>query len=139
MNKELKITLLCILFVLFGFFVFMWLRFAVFIVSPNNLFAKQNILISPLYLGYLITLVSAIIVYLLVMGKSKRNKYRIWGIAIMLPISLPLSYSIGITYSIIVENSWGTIVMLYVFPLVFFVGVILLLVSLFKKEELNKL
>ncbi|MEI3604993.1 hypothetical protein SPD48_04765 [Pseudogracilibacillus sp. SE30717A] len=136
MDKELKV-ILCILFVLLGFFVVMWLRFAVFIVSPDNSFAKQDILISPLYLGYLITFASAPIAYLLGMDKSTKNKYRIWGIAIMLPISLPLSYSLGITYSFIVRSPWGTLLMLYIFPLVFIVGVILLLVGIFKKEEIK--
>ncbi|MBO1002197.1 hypothetical protein IPU62_05740 [Pseudogracilibacillus auburnensis] len=92
---------------------------------------------SPLYLGYLITFASAPIAYLLGMDKSKKNKYRVWGIAIMFPISLPLSYSIGITYSFIVRTPWGTLLMLYIFPLVFIVGVILLLVGIFKKEEIK--
>ncbi|MFD2130853.1 hypothetical protein ACFSKI_06330 [Pseudogracilibacillus auburnensis] len=136
MDKELKV-ILCILFVLLGFFVVMWLRFAAFIVSLDNSFAKQDILISPLYLGYLITFASTPIAYLLGMDKSKKNKYRVWGIAIMFPISLPLSYSIGITYSFIVRTPWGTLLMLYIFPLVFIVGVILLLVGIFKKEEIK--
>ncbi|WP_245698245.1 hypothetical protein [Sporosarcina ureilytica] len=134
-NKMLRMILLCFLFILLISFMVPWLRFAAFIIGSDGSFAKQDIMISPLYLGYLITLVSATITYLLSMGKSKKRKYTIWGIAVMLPISLPLAYSIGITYSFIVEDPWATILLLYVFPVIFIVGLILLLVGIFKKNE----
>ena|SRR5690625_437858 len=138
MNKKLKVVLLCTLFILLLFFVVPWLRFAAFIISSEGPVAKQDIMISPLYLGYLITLISLPIAYLLSMGRSKKSKYRIWGIAIMLLISLPLAYSIGITYSLIVENPWATMLLLYVFPVIFIVGLILLLVGVFKKSEVRQ-
>lgn len=135
MNKRLRIVILTILFILLIFFVVPWLRFAVFIISSDSSFAKQDIIISPLYLGYLITLLSITIAYLLGIGKSKKSKYKMWGVAIMLPISLPLAYSVGITYSLIVANPWATMLLLYVFPVIFIVGLILLLVGVFKQNE----
>jgi hypothetical protein len=138
MSKRLNVVLLCILFVLLLFFVIPWLRFATFTISPEGSFAKQDIIISPLYLGYLITLISIPIACLLSMGKSRKSKYRIWGIAIMLPISLPLAYSIGITYSIIVGNPWATMLLLFVFPVMFIVGLILLLIGVLKKNEVSQ-
>src|SRR5690625_2425168 len=131
--------LLCMLFSLLISFIVPWLRFAAFIISFDGSFAKQDIMISPLYLGYLITLVSAPIAYLLSMGKSKKSKYRIWGIIIILPISLPLAYSVGITYSFIVGTPWATIVLLPVFSVLFIAGIILLLVGIFKNNAVSQL
>ena len=58
-----------------------------------------------------------------------------WGIAIMLPIALPLAYSIGITYSLIVGNPWATMLLLYAFPIIFIIGIIILLVGIFNKDQ----
>ncbi|BAC13201.1 hypothetical protein [Oceanobacillus iheyensis HTE831] len=138
MNKKLKVTLLCSLFILLLFFLVLWLRFVAFIIDYEGPFAKQDIMISPLYLGYIITLISLPIAYLLGMGRSKKSKYRIWGIAIMLLFSLPLAYSIGITYSLIVGSPWATMLLFYVFPVIFIVGLILLLVGVFKKGVLSQ-
>ncbi|WP_239984630.1 hypothetical protein [Lentibacillus sediminis] len=135
MNKKLRIVILAVLFILLFLFVVPWLRFAAFIIIPNNSFGEQDIMISPLYLGYLITLLTVPIAYLLSMDKSNKSRYKVWGIAIMLPISLPLAYSIGITYSFIVGNPWATILTLYVFPVIFIIGLIILLVGIFKKDE----
>lgn len=135
MNKKLSIVILSVLFILLILFVVPWLRFAAFIIIPNGSFGKQDIMISPLYLGYLITLLTIPIAYLLSMGKSKKAKYKMWGIVIMLLISLPLAYSIGITYSLIVGNPWATLLLLYVFPVIFIIGLILLVVGIFKKDE----
>lgn len=131
MNKKLKVALLCSLFILLLFFLIPWLRFVAFIIDSEGPFAKQDIMI-------LITLISLPLAYLLGMGRSKKSKYRIWGIAIMLLFSLPLAYSIGITYSVIVGNPWATMLLLYVFPVIFIVGLILLLVGVFKKGEVRQ-
>lgn len=134
MNKNLKMILLCILFILLIFFIVPWLRFASFIIGDDHAFAKQDIMISPLYLGYVITLISLPIAYLFSIGKSNKSKYRTWGTFIMLPISLPLAYSMGLTYAIIEGNPWATMIMLIIFPLIFLVGLVLLLVGVFKKN-----
>ncbi len=138
MNKKLKVVLLCTLFVLLLFFLVPWLRFASFIYGSESPFAKQDIMISPLYLGYFITLISLSLAFFLSMGRSKKSKFRIWGIFIMVPISLPLAYSIGITYSLIVRNPWATMLMFYIFPLIFIAGLILLCVGVCKKNEVSQ-
>lgn len=135
MKKNLRIIILSVLFILLIFFAVSWLRFAAFIISSDSFFAKQDIMISPLYLGYIITLISVPIAYLLSTGKSKKGKYMIWGIALMLPISLPLAYSIGITYSLIVGNPWATMLLLYVFPIIFIIGLIIFLVGIFYRDK----
>lgn len=134
----MKVALLFILFIFLLLFLVPWLRFLAFIIDSEGPFAKQDIMISPLYLGYLITLISIPLASLFGMGRSKKSKYRIWGIAIMLLISLPLAYSIGITYSLIVGTPWATMLLLYVFPVIFIVGLILLLVGVFKKDEVRQ-
>jgi hypothetical protein len=138
MNKKLKVVLLCTLFVLLLFFLVPWLRFESFIIGLEGPFAKQDIMISPLYLGYFITLISLSLSFFLSMGRSKKSKFRIWGIFIMVPISLPLAYSLGITYSLIVRNPWATMLMFYIFPLIFIAGLILLFVGVFKKKEVRQ-
>lgn len=138
MNKKLKVVLLCTLFVLLLFFLVLWLRFASFIYGSESPFAKQDIMISPLYLGYFITLISLPIAYIFSMSRSKKSKFKIWGIFLMVPISLPLAYSIGLTYSLIVRNPWATMLMFYIFPLIFIAGLILLCVGVFKKNEVSQ-
>lgn len=137
MNQKLRIILLSVLFIILLLFIVLWLRIAVFIIFPDSSFGKQDILISPLYLGYFITLLTVGIVYLLSMQKSNKIKYRVWGIAIMVPISLPLAYSIGITYAYIEGNPWATSILIVVFPVIFIIGLIILLIGIFKKDELR--
>ena len=135
MNKKLRIVILSVLCILLILLIVSWLRFATFIIIPYSSFGKQDIMISPLYLGYLITFLTISIASLLSIGKSKKAKYKIWGIAIMLPIALPLAYSIGITYSLIVGSPWATMLLLYAFPIIFIIGIIILLVGIFNKDQ----
>ncbi|MFA1822341.1 hypothetical protein ACDX78_19625 [Virgibacillus oceani] len=90
---------------------------------------------TKIYLGYLITLLSVPIAYLLSVGKINKKKCKIWGIAIMLPISAPLAYSIGFSYAIFIGDGFAALLMLFVFPILFIIGLILLLVGIFKKDE----
>ncbi len=97
MNQTVKKILLSILFVLLLIFLVPWLRIAAFLFG----FGEPEIWISPLYLGYIITCISLPIAFLLASGKSKKVKYKIWGTILIIPISLPLAYSMGLTYAII--------------------------------------
>src|SRR5690625_3939144 len=137
MNEKFRIIILSVLFILLALFVVLWLRFAVFIIFPNSSFGKQDIMISPLFLGYFITLVTIAKAYLLSKEKSNKSKCKVWGIAIIVPISLPLAYSIGITYAYIEGNPWAIMLMVVVFPIIFLIGLIILLVGIFKKDELK--
>ncbi|WP_240507967.1 hypothetical protein [Virgibacillus indicus] len=138
MSKKIRIVLLSVLTISLIFLVIPWLRFLVFIVFPDNFFAQKNINISPKTLGYLITLLTVLIAYLLSRGKPKKGKYKLWGIAIMLLISLPLAYSIGITYAEIAGNPWAALMTFYAFPIIFSIGLIMLLIGVFKKDEAIK-
>jgi len=135
LNKKLRIIILSILFILLIIFLVPWLRFAIFIYFPRSFFGKQDIMIPPLYLGYLITITTVVMAYLICIGKSIKSKYKVWGIAIMVPISLPFAYSIGITYAYIERNPWATTLMFIVFPVIFIIGLIILLVGIFKKKN----
>ncbi|UFT99629.1 hypothetical protein KO561_01235 [Radiobacillus kanasensis] len=86
--------------------------------------------------GYGIALIGALVAYQLSAGKSNKRKYMVWGVALMLAISPFLSFAIGLTYASIVENGWaipGTILIL--FPIIFIIGLIMLLIGIFKKKE----
>ncbi|TMN23046.1 hypothetical protein [Lentibacillus cibarius] len=85
--------------------------------------------------GYAVALLGTVIAYLLSEGKPKKTKYKVWGIALMLPISPALAFSIGLTYAVIVKNGWAALMMWYIFPLIFIIGLIMLLVGIFSKEE----
>lgn len=134
MNKKVRIVILSVLTISLMILVIPWLRFLVFIVYPDSFFAERNIIISPIILGYLITLLTILIAYLLTRGMPKKRKYKVWGIAIILPISIPLAYSIGKTYAVILGNPWASLLMFYAFPVIFLIGLIMLLVGVFKKE-----
>ncbi|WML44843.1 hypothetical protein [Neobacillus sp. PS3-40] len=82
-----------------------------------------------------IAIIGSAVAYKLCKGKSKKRKYIIWGIATMIAIAPFLSFSIGLTYAIIVGNGWAALIMWYLFPIIFIIGLIMLLVGIFKKER----
>jgi len=86
--------------------------------------------------GYGVAFLGALVAYLLSEGKSKKRKFIVWGITLMLVISPFLSFGIGLTYGFAVRDGWaipGTIIIL--FPIGFIIGLIMLLVGVFKKKE----
>jgi len=68
-------------------------------------------------------------------GKTKKRKYIIWGITLMVAIAPFLSFSISLTYAFIVNNGWAALIMWILFPIIFIVGFTLLLIGIFKKEN----
>lgn len=68
-------------------------------------------------------------------GKSKKRKYIIWGITIMVAIAPFLSFSIGLTYAWIVRDGWAGMLMFVLFPIIFFLGLIVLLIGVFKEKR----
>ncbi|MFJ7513125.1 hypothetical protein ACIQW7_27450 [Peribacillus simplex] len=56
----------------------------------------------------------------------------------MLAISPFLSFAVGLTYAFIVGNGWAALIMWYLFPIGFIIGLIMLLVGIFKKKEIEK-
>ncbi|MGG0476098.1 hypothetical protein ABEY96_28355 [Priestia aryabhattai] len=89
----------------------------------------------PFVVGYGIAIIGAIIAYRLSKEKMKKRKYIIWGITLMLAIAPFLSFAIGLTYAVIAENGWAALIMWYIFPLIFVIGLIVLLIGIFKREE----
>ncbi|MFJ7755874.1 hypothetical protein ACQKGI_21790 [Peribacillus muralis] len=87
--------------------------------------------------GYGIAFIGVFVAYQLSKGKSKKRRCIVWGIALMLAISPFLSFAIGLSYSFIVEDPWVALIMWYLFPIGFIIGLILLLVGIFKKKEME--
>lgn len=85
--------------------------------------------------GYGMALLGAVLAYLLSKDKPNKRKYKVWGIALMLPISPSLAFAIGLTYAVIEKSGWAALIMVYIFPILFISGLILLLVGIFKKED----
>ena len=67
--------------------------------------------------------------------KTKKRKYIIWGITLMVVVAPFLSFLIGLTYAFIVKNGSAGLVMWYIFPLIFIIGLVLLLIGVLKKEN----
>ncbi|MCY9007362.1 hypothetical protein [Peribacillus frigoritolerans] len=88
--------------------------------------------------GYGIAFIGALVAYQLSKGKSKKRKHIVWGIALMLAISPFLSFAVGLTYAFIAGNGWAALIMWYLFPIGFIIGLIMLLVGIFKKKEIEK-
>lgn len=86
-------------------------------------------------IGYVIAFLGILYAFIISEDKPKNKKYKVWGIALMVPISPALSFSVGLTYAFIVKNGWAGMLMFLIFPLIFIIGLILLLVGIFKKED----
>ncbi|MBK0295366.1 hypothetical protein IAE22_23880 [Bacillus sp. S34] len=89
----------------------------------------------PFVVGYGISIIRAIIAYQLSKEKTKKRKYIVWGIALMLAIAPFLSFAIGLTYAVIAKNGWAALIMWYIFPIIFVIGLIVLMIGIFKREE----
>ncbi|MED4156355.1 hypothetical protein [Priestia aryabhattai] len=89
----------------------------------------------PFVVGYGIAIIGAIIAYQLSKEKTKKRKYIVWGIALMLAIAPFLSFAIGLTYAVIAKNGWAALIMWYIFPIIFVIGLIVLMIGIFKREE----
>ncbi|MBM7553966.1 hypothetical protein [Thalassobacillus pellis] len=85
--------------------------------------------------GYVIAFIGALAAYQLSKGTPKKRKYKVWGIALMVPISPALAFAIGSNYAFIVKNGWATLIMWYIFPVIFIIGFVMLMVGILMKEE----
>jgi len=86
-------------------------------------------------IALLIVLVALIAAFQLTEGKSEKGKYIIWGIITMLVFAPFLSFVIGVVYGTMVSNGWIASIMLFLSPLIFVIGVIILILGLYKKDE----
>ncbi|SDM30032.1 hypothetical protein [Sediminibacillus halophilus] len=90
-----------------------------------------------IFTGYLIALLAAAIAYQFSEGKPKKKKYKIWGFTIMLVISPSLAFGLGLTYAVLVKSGWAAMIMFYLFPLFFLIGLFVLLAGIRKKKDAN--
>lgn len=127
MSQKTRILLSSIFFVILVYLIIIWV---------NNLLEPEDYTLGEkISLGYFITLLSIPLGYLLGKGRSRKTQFIIWGIAILIPISSPLSYSIGFSYAVYSGNGFAALLMLYVFPIFSFIGTILLLIGIFKRRS----
>lgn len=73
--------------------------------------------------------------YKLTAGKTKKRKRIVWGVITMLVFSPLVSWLVSIAYATIEGSGWaGVALMMLLLPLIFLIGLILLLIGIFKKE-----
>jgi cytochrome bd-type quinol oxidase subunit 2 len=89
-------------------------------------------------IAILIALIGAAIAHIFTKGQSRKRKYIIWGIANMVAIGPFLSFAIGITYAIIEGNGWAGMLMWVVYPIIFVIGLIQLIIGIFMKKSSHK-
>jgi hypothetical protein len=88
--------------------------------------------------GLIFLILAPGLAYIFTKGKTKKKKYIIWGITTMVAIAPCLAWTISIAYTMIEGNPWAGIALLAIlFPLLFIIGLILLLVGIFKKAGRN--
>ena len=75
------------------------------------------------------------IAFFLSNGKTKRRTYIIWGITVMVAIAPFLSFTVGLLYAIIAQNNLASMLMWVLFPILFLIGLTLLLIGIFSKEK----
>ncbi|WP_088102886.1 hypothetical protein [Halalkalibacter urbisdiaboli] len=84
----------------------------------------------------IILLVALAIAYQLSESKSKKRKYIVWGITTMLAIAPLFSWLISITYASVEGSGWAGVALISImFPIIFLVGLVILLVGIFRKKD----
>ncbi|MEQ6357863.1 hypothetical protein ABNX05_24995 [Lysinibacillus sp. M3] len=86
-------------------------------------------------IALIIVLVGLIAGFQLSEGRSEKGRYIIWGIIIMIAFAPFLSYLIGVLYGLLVRNGWAASIMMVLFPIIFIIGLIILLLGIYKKNE----
>jgi cytochrome bd-type quinol oxidase subunit 2 len=86
-------------------------------------------------IALLIVLVGLIAAFQLTEGRSEKGKYIVWGIVTMIAFAPFLSFVIGVMYGVVVRNSWATSIIMFLSPLIFVIGLIILLLGIYKNDE----
>jgi hypothetical protein len=72
-------------------------------------------------------------------GKSAKRKYIVWGTTTILIITPFFSWIVSILFGINQGDGFAAVgLMMLLFPLFFLIGLITLLIGIFKKEKTNK-
>lgn len=75
------------------------------------------------------------VIYLFIIGKSTKRKYLIWGIATLFGIGPCLSWLIGISFGLYVGSGFTAgAIMIMLYGIFFLIGLILLIIGVFKKD-----
>ena len=84
-----------------------------------------------------IILIAALaIAYQLSKNKSKKRKLIVWGITTMLAIAPLFSWIISIIYASIEGSGWAGIALISIMlPILFLVGLVILVVGVFRKKD----
>jgi len=88
-------------------------------------------IVTALFIFFLV----AVIAMFLSKGKSRKRKYIIWGIANIVAIGPSLSFAIGLIYVIIEKNGWAAMLMLILYPIIFVIGLIQVIIGIFMKKS----
>ncbi|MGE7695588.1 hypothetical protein ACQKNC_16025 [Lysinibacillus sp. NPDC094177] len=86
-------------------------------------------------IALIIVLVGLIAAFQLSEGRSEKGRYIVWGIITMIAFAPFLSFLIGVTYGMTVRNGWAASIMMFLSPLIFVIGLIILLLGIYKKNE----
>ncbi|WP_374965263.1 hypothetical protein [Lysinibacillus sp. RS5] len=86
-------------------------------------------------IALIIALVGLIAAFQLSEEKTEKGKYIIWGTITMIAFAPSLSFLIGVTYAMTVRNGWAASIMMFLFPMIFVIGLIILLLGIYKKHE----
>jgi len=86
-------------------------------------------------IALLIVLVGLIAGFQLTEGRSEKGNYIVWGIITMIAFAPFLSFVIGVMYGIVVKNSWATSIMMFLAPIIFVIGLIILLLGIYKNNK----
>lgn len=72
-------------------------------------------------------------------GKSAKRKYIVWGTTIILIITPFFSWIVSILFGINQGDGFAAVgLMMLLLPLFFLIGVVTLLIGIFKKDNMNK-
>ncbi|MDD1502885.1 hypothetical protein PVA17_08885 [Lysinibacillus sp. CNPSo 3705] len=86
-------------------------------------------------IALLIVLVGLIAGFQLTEGRSEKGNYIVWGIITMIAFAPFLSFVIGVMYGIVIKNSWATSIMMFLAPIIFVIGLIILLLGIYKNNK----
>ncbi|MEI2340265.1 hypothetical protein FA002_26030 [Priestia megaterium] len=72
-------------------------------------------------------------------GKSTKRKYIVWGATTILIIAPFFSWVVAILFGINQGDGFAAVgLMMMLFPLFFLIGLVTLLIGIFKKDNINK-
>jgi hypothetical protein len=100
-------------------------------LSEERLMCKMAITIAIIIIA-----VALIIAYMLSNGKPRKRKFIVWGVTTMLAIAPLFSWVVSILYAINEGDGFaGVALIALMFPFLFLVGLVILLMGIFKKSK----